>query len=67
MNFVNFLLPSLCVFYNLIIGEVAGPLPSNRSFLQVYITSLMPQRSNDQGNNNGMARYLSILIVVMIV
>ena len=67
MNFVNFLLPSLCVFYNLIIGEAAGPPPSNRSFLQVYITSLIPRRSNDQGNNNGMARYLSILIVVMIV
>ena len=43
--------PSLRIFVDLIIGEEASLWPPDRPFLQVYIASLMPQRSNNQGNN----------------
>ena len=43
---MNFLLPSLRIFADLIIEEAA-----ELTFLQVYIAPLMPQRSDDQGNH----------------
>ena len=47
---MNFILPSLHIFADLIIEEAADPPPSDRPFLQVYIAPLILQRPNDQGN-----------------
>ena len=49
---MNFFLPSLHIFADLIIEEAVDPLLLDRPFLQVYIMLLMPQRLDDQGNNN---------------
>ena len=51
-NCTNSLHSLLHPFANLIIEDAAGTPPSDPFFLQVYITPLMPQRSDDPGTDN---------------